>query len=222
MKQLLLRLCLASTALALPLGAAAQSLRGITSINNSRMSLPALTITGVSLSTTADGELVETTTGLDRLRVEIPTSSNTKTVIETYTGTSVEEVTLFEPRTFTNSNAGTRVVDQGPEDDYPFICGAAAPGQAANVSGTYNDPSGASMFTGPGEAPKNYAGEDANSVTGGNPNPNPLAGAVLSAGTMFARQPYLSSGSFGNGLPNTAPLQLTPFPSGVAYPDCGG
>ncbi len=222
MKQLLLRLCLASTALALPLGAAAQSLRGITSINNSRMNLPALTITGVSLSTTADGGLVETTTGLDRLRVEIPTSSNTKTVIETYSGTSVKEVTLFAPRTFTNSNAGTRVVDQGPEDVFPFICGAAAPGQAANVPGTYIDPSGASMSTGPGEAPKNYAGQDANS-SGDDPNPNPLALAVLSAGTMFARQPYLNSGSFLNpGLTNTAPLQITPFPSGVAYPDCGG
>ena len=214
---------LASLALGLPWSAEAQSLRGITSINESNLRLPALTITGVTLSTTVDGGLVETTTGLERLRVEIPTSSSTKTVIETYSGTAVEKVTLFDPRTYSNLNPGTKVNNQGPAEGFALICGAAAPGQAANIAGTYTDAgSGVTVNTGPGEAPRNYAGEDVSNVSPGNSSPNPLASTVLSAGTQFARQPYLSSGAFGNGLPNTAPMQISPFPAGVNYPDCGG
>lgn len=189
--QLLLRLCLASTALALPLGAAAQSLRGITSINNSRMNLPALTITGVSLSTTADGGLVETTTGLDRLRVEIPTSSNTKIVIETYAGTSVKEVTLFNPSTFTSTSAGT-IADAQDNDLSPFVCSATSPGQAANSAG----------------------------AAGATPDRNPLDDTVVAAGTIFARQPFLSSGSGFDGSNGIGSLQITPAPVGV-NPSCG-
>lgn len=195
-----------------------QSLGGITDLNQSNLRLPALTITGVTLSTTPDGGLVETTSGLERLRVEIPTSSTTNTVIETYAGTAVKEVTLFDPGTYSNLNPGTKVNNQGPAEGYPYICGAAEPGQAPNVPGI----SSAGFPTGPGEAPRNSVGEDVANVSPGNSSPNPLASTVISAGTQFARQPYLSSGSFGNGLPNTAPLQITPFPAGIAYPDCGG
>jgi hypothetical protein len=201
----------------------AQSLRGITDLNQTNLRLPTLTITGVTLSTTPDGGLVETTSGLERLRVEIPTSSSTNTIIETYAGTAVKEVTLFDPRTYSNLNSGTKVNNQGPSEGFPYICGAAAPGQAPNTASTYTVPgSSVTVNTGPGQAPRNYAGEDVANVSPGNPSPNPLASNVLSAGTQFARQPYLSAGAFGNGLPNTAPLQITPFPAGIPYPDCGG
>lgn len=226
MKRLLPTSLLALVALATPISASSQSLRGITSINQSNLRLPALTITGITLSTTDDGGLVEATTGLERLSVEIPTSGNTKTVIQTYAGTSVKEVTLFDPRTYSNLNAGTQVDDQGPAENFPYICGAAAPGQAPNVPGTYTENIGGTNYTattGPGEAPKNAYGDDAiDAVTFGTRDPNPLASQVVSTGTMFARMPYLNSGSFLNGIPNTGPLQITPFPSGIAYPDCGG
>lgn len=223
MKKLATTSAFAILALSATLPGNTQTLRGITKLNESNLRLPALTITGVTLSTTPDGGLVETTTGLETLRVEIPTSSTSKTVIETYAGTAVKEVTLFNPRSYSNLNPGTKVNNQGPAEGYPYICGAAAPGQAANAAGTYTDPgSGVEVNTGPGEPPRNYAGEDVANVSPGNSSPNPLASAVLSAGTQFARQPYLSSGAFGNGLPNTAPLQITPFTAGVYYPDCGG
>jgi len=211
---------LLAIALSASLPGSAQSLRGITRLNQSQ-NLPSLTITGVTLSTTSDGALVETTTGLQRQKVEIPPSN---TVISTYTGTAVKSVTLFDPRSYSNLTPGTSVNDQGPAEGYPYICGAAAPGQAANISGTYTDPgTGATMFTGPGEAPKNAWGDDQPTAAFlGTNNPNPLSATVVSAGTQFARQPWLSSGSFGNGISNTAPLQITPYPSGVPYPDCGG
>jgi len=214
------RLALSVLALSAALPAGAQSLRGITRVNQSQ-NLPKLTITGVTLSTTADGALVETTTGLERQRIEIPTS---KTVISTFTGTAVKSVTLFDPRSYRNQNPGTSVNDQGPAEGYPYICGAAAPGQAANVPGTYTDPGTfASMNTGPGEAPKNAWGDDQTTAQAfGTNDPNPLSATVVSAGTQFARQPWLSSGSFFNSIPNTAPLQITPYPAGVPYPDCGG
>ena len=208
--------------------ARAQTSRGITQFNQSNLRLPALTITGVSMNTTDYLGLVETVMGLESQRVEIPTSSNTKTVIQTYAGTAVESVTLFDPATFSNSNPGTKVNNQGPSRSYPYICGAAAAGQAPNVASTYTDPgSGITVNTGPGEAPRNAAGQDVSQVTPGNSSPNPLAGdylnpTIVSAGTQFARQPWLSSGSFGNGLPSTGPLQITPFTSSGYYPDCGG
>ncbi len=223
MKRAALASALAILSIGITYPGKSQSMRGITDLNQSNLRLPALTITGVTLSTTPDGGLVETTSGLERLRVEIPTSSTSKTIIETYAGTAVKEVTLFDPRTYSNLNPGTKVINQGPAEGYPYICGASAPGQAPNIASTYTDPgSGVTVNTGPGQAPRNYAGEDVANITPGNPSPNPLASTVLSAGTQFARQPYLSAGAFGNGLPNTAPLQITPFPAGIPYPDCGG
>ncbi len=196
-------------------------LRGISSINRINMRLPAQTTTGVSIETTSDLGLIETTTSLDRQRITLPGSGKDQ-VIDVYAGTSVKSVTLFDPATYSSSNPNTEVNDQGPADNYPYICSATAPSSASLTSaGTYTDPDvGIAMATGPGEAPKNAYGEDQAAAL--SHAPNPLDATVLSAGTQFARQPYLNSGAFGNGLPNTAPMQISPFPAGIDYPYCGG
>ena len=197
------------------------SLTGI-SVSKVGLKLPKATTTSVSLSTSADTGLVETTTTLDRQRITVPTTSTETQVIDIYAGTTTKSVTLYSPTTFTETSANTSIIGSGPADEFPYICSATAPGQAPNVSGTYTDPNiGVNMATGPGEAPKNARGENQATAPVGE-EPNPLMASVLSAGTQFARQPYLNSGSFGNGLPHTAPLQISPFPAGVAYPDCGG
>ena len=197
-------------------------LRGISSINQINMRLPELTTTAVSMETTSDLGLVETTTSLERQRISLP-SSGKQQVIDIYAGTSVESVTLFNPTTYSSSNPNTDVDNPGPSEANPNICSATAPSSASLTSaGNYTDPNvGVNMATGPGEAPKNAYGQDQAAAPAAD-DPNPLAATVMSAGTQFARQPYFSSGSSGNGLPNTAPLQITPFPAGVDYPDCGG
>jgi hypothetical protein len=106
--------------------AGAQSLRGIQRINETNLRLPPLTITGVSFMTTADQGLVEMTTTLERQRVEIPTSSSTTSVIDTYTGTAVREVTLFDPRTYNDLNPNTTINTEGPANGNPNNCGALA------------------------------------------------------------------------------------------------
>lgn len=117
--------------------AAAQSLRGIQRINETNLRLPPLTITGVSFMTTGDQGLVEITTTLQRQRVEIPTSSSTTSVIDTYTGTEVREVTLFNPSTYNDLNPNTTVNTQVPANNNPNNCGALArnsPGTPATYS----------------------------------------------------------------------------------------
>jgi hypothetical protein len=78
----------------------AQSFRGIESINSTNLRLPTLTVTGVTLNTTSDGALTQTVTTIDRQQIEIPALSNKKTVIDTYSGTSVNTITLYDPTTF--------------------------------------------------------------------------------------------------------------------------
>jgi hypothetical protein len=95
------------------------------SITRSKVELPELTVTGVSLQTTSNGGLVQVRSGLVRQRVEIPsTTSPTKTTtIDIYAGTAVESVTLFDPASFENSTPGTTVGSQTVMDQ-PNNCGA--------------------------------------------------------------------------------------------------
>ena len=211
-------------------------LRGIAEINPTNTKLPKLTTTGVSIETTSDLGLVSKTSSLERQRIELPSTSAGKSVIDVYAGTSVESVTLFAPATFTESRSNTSV-DSGNNESYPYICSAHSPSSASyTTAGTYTDPTAnIAMATGPGEAPKNAYGNNqaqaaAAALRGEKVNPNALAGSTVAANTVFARQSYLSSGSFGNGLANTGPLQVVPFPSGLTFrgnnsqtfPDCGG
>lgn len=117
----------------------AQSLRGIQRINETNLRLPPLTITGVSFMTTGDQGLVEITTTLQRQRVEIPTSSSTTSVIDTYTGTEVREVTLFDPSTYNDLNPNTTINTQGPANDNRNNCGALAR-DSSGTPATYSYP----------------------------------------------------------------------------------
>ena len=119
-------------------GASAQSLRGIENINRTNLRLPPLTITGVSFMSTAEQGLVEVTTTLERQRVEIPTSSSSTTIIDTYAGTAVREVTLFNPSTYNDLNPNTTINAQ-EDSKSPDNCGALTR-NATPATATYSYP----------------------------------------------------------------------------------
>lgn len=102
----------------------AQSLRGIEGMNGTTLRLPSQTIVGVSIESAGDGGLKEVTTGLLKQRIEVNQTPNIKTVVDTYAGTAVKEVTLFSPSTFSDANRGTTVSNQGPASRDPNNCGA--------------------------------------------------------------------------------------------------
>jgi hypothetical protein len=137
-KAYIIKFCFSTLLLACG-NASAQSLRGIQRINETNLRLPPLTITGVSFMTTEDQGLVEITTTLQRQRVEIPTSSSTTSVIDTYTGTAVREVTLFDPRTYNDLNPNTTINTEGPANRNPNNCGALAR-DSSETPATYSYP----------------------------------------------------------------------------------
>jgi hypothetical protein len=93
-------------------------------ITKSRVELPKLNVIGVSLQTTSDGGLIQVTSELVRQRVEIPsaTSPTRTTTIDTYAGTAVKSVTLFDPASFQNTTPGTTIGSQ-PNMYEPNNCG---------------------------------------------------------------------------------------------------
>lgn len=109
-----------------------QTLRGTEKINSVDLRLPALTVTGVSIGTSADGALVKTTTGLERQQIELQTVPNNKIVLSTYAGTAVRSVTLFDPQTFSTSTPGTTVNINGPASESPNNCGALSRSNLTN------------------------------------------------------------------------------------------
>lgn len=104
--------------------AQAQSFRTIGRVNTGNLSLPGQTITSVTIETTAAGGLREVTTSLTKQNISIPQTPNTSSVVSTYAGTAVKEVTLFDPTSFSNSNPGTTETGQGPAYTSPNNCGA--------------------------------------------------------------------------------------------------
>jgi hypothetical protein len=171
----IIKICVSTLLLACG-SANAQSLRGIQRINETNLRLPPLTITGVSFMTTEDQGLVEITTTLQRQRVEIPTSSSTTSVIDTYTGTAVREVTLFDPRTYNDLNPNTTIDTQGPVSENPNYCGALTRSNAGTPP-TYSYP------VVPGTLPaQNPLGGDywlGQGADTGTPNTSVVAGAGL-------------------------------------------
>jgi len=114
--------------------AKSQTLKGVKSGSSVELRLPALTITGVTMNTTSDGALIQTTMGLTRQQIEINNLTNKKTIIDTYAGTSVRSTTLFDPQTF---SAGT------PASKTPNNCGALTrndPASGSSSPATYTYP----------------------------------------------------------------------------------
>jgi hypothetical protein len=99
-------------------------IRGITQITNNSIKLPSQTLIGISLEPTPEMGLVETGTSLLRQRIEIPITPSTKSVIDTYSRVVTRETVLYDPLTYSNSNPGTTVGDQGPSYSFPDTCGA--------------------------------------------------------------------------------------------------
>jgi len=94
-------------------------------ITKSRVELPKLNVIGVSLQTTSDGGLIQVTSELVRQRVEIPsaTSPTRTTTIDTYAGTAVKSVTLFDPASFQDTTPSTTIGSQTSIYE-PNNCGA--------------------------------------------------------------------------------------------------
>lgn len=181
-----------------------RSLRALRSIpavsaSVSEQRLPELTVTGVSLETTASGGLTQTVSGLTKLSVDLPSQSGDKQQVQTYAGLVTRRTTLFDPA---SSRWEDNTSDQGPSQNDPFICGASAPG---------------APITNNGNAP---ALEDG--VTDPNAGANNIA---LSAGTFFERNPYGQSGG-ATGIPlQLVPFPgrdiYGNLPVGTTFPNCG-
>ena len=110
------------------------------SITRRQVELPALTVTGVSIQTNSDGALIEATSALVRQRVEIPsaTSPIKTTTIDTYTGTAIKAVTLFDPSTFRDPNPSGNTDSQSIMTN-PNNCGGMSRTNASPAA-TYTYP----------------------------------------------------------------------------------
>ena len=101
---------------------------------------PEITITSSSVSLNSAGALVQATAGLEKQKIEINTPGRPNTVIDIYAETSVNEITLYDPSTYTEASANTNVIDQDINES-PSICGAAGGGNPPNTAGTITDTS---------------------------------------------------------------------------------
>ena len=85
------------------------------------------------METTKDLGLVETTSTLQRQRIEVKSSPGISSVIDVYAGADVESVKIFDPSTFSNSTANTGV-DEIQAKYRASNCGAFS--QTGSVTGT--------------------------------------------------------------------------------------
>ena len=185
-----------------------QTLRQI-GITRQSARVPQLVTTSSSVSLNSNNALVQTTAGLEKQKVEISVPGSPKTVIETFAKTSVNEITLFDPSTYTEANANTGVSPQD-KNKLPFICGASAPTNSPNVRGSTSDGT-QNLTTGPGQAPSIFTNAIDNTRTTDNSrtgDANPLDSTVLGAGSNYARNPYSSSGSGGENDATLGPQQI--------------
>ena len=175
---------------------------------------PEITITSSSVSLNSSGALVQATAGLEKQKIEINTPGSPKTVIDIYSETSVNEITLFDPSTYTEASANTSLIEQD-NNRLPSICGAAGGGNPPNTAGTITDGVD-TLATGPGEPPTIFTA----ATTSGRTSANPLVATVLGSGTEYERKPYLSSGTGGSAT--TGPLQIVSPNVATVLTSCGG
>jgi hypothetical protein len=130
------------------------------------------------MDTTSTGALTQTVTTLDQQQIELPALTKNKTVINTYAGTSVNTVTLYDPATFAIGSSAS---------ENPNNCGALTRGEPAS-----GNPAAYSYPIVPGTLPaQNPLGGDYWLGSGADTASNTLIDRTVSVGTGLGITAYV-------------------------------